>query len=86
MRGLRNFGILALIALALVLLPGGGPTVSVILTLLGAAFLVAGYRKTGLLARGVLVEGKRSDAILWTRKLADPAGGEEGEGEEGFDA
>jgi hypothetical protein len=41
MRGLRNFGILALIALALVLLPGGGPTVSVILTLLGAAFLVA---------------------------------------------
>jgi hypothetical protein len=54
---------------------------------LSAAFLVAGYRKTGLLARGVLVEGKRTDAILWTRKLADPAGGEEGEGgEEGFDA
>lgn len=54
---------------------------------LSAAFLVAGYRKTGLLARGVLVEGKRSDAILWTRKLADPAGGDEGEGgEEGFDA
>jgi hypothetical protein len=53
---------------------------------LAAAFLVAGYRKTGLLARGVLVEGKRSDAILWTRKLADPAGGEEGEaGEEGFE-
>ena len=41
MRALRNFGILALIALALVVLPGGGPTVSVILTLLGAAFLVA---------------------------------------------
>jgi hypothetical protein len=37
----RNFGILALIALALVVLPGGGPTVNVILTLLGAAFLVA---------------------------------------------
>jgi hypothetical protein len=37
----RNFGILALIALALVVLPGGGPTVSVILTLLGAAFLIA---------------------------------------------
>jgi hypothetical protein len=53
---------------------------------LASAFLVAGYRKTGLLARGVLVEGKRSDAILWTRKLADPAGGEEGaEGEEGFE-
>jgi hypothetical protein len=53
---------------------------------LSAVFLAAGYRKTGLLARGVLVEGKRSDAILWTRKLADPAGGEEGEaGEDGFD-
>ena len=46
---------------------------------LGAVFLASGYRKTGLLARGVLCEGKRSDAILWTRKLADPAGGEEGE-------
>jgi hypothetical protein len=53
---------------------------------LAAAFLAAGYRKTGLLARGVLAEGKRSDAILWTRKLADPAGGEEGaEGEGAFD-
>jgi len=40
-RALRNFGILALIALALVVLPGGGPTVNVILTLLGAAFLIA---------------------------------------------
>jgi hypothetical protein len=47
---------------------------------LSVVFLAAGYRKTGLLARGVLVEGKRSDAILWTRKLADPAGGEEGDG------
>jgi hypothetical protein len=46
---------------------------------LSAVFLAAGYRKTGLLARGVLCEGRRSDAILWTRKLADPAGGEEGE-------
>jgi hypothetical protein len=53
---------------------------------LAAVFLASGYRKTGLLARGVLVEGKRSDAILWTRKLADPAGGEEGaEGEDAFD-
>ena len=41
MRALRNFAILALIALALVLLPGGGPTVNVILTVLGAAFLIA---------------------------------------------
>jgi len=54
---------------------------------LSAAFLSSGFRKTGLLARGVLCEGKRSDAILWTRKLADPAGGggEAEEGEEGFD-
>jgi hypothetical protein len=53
---------------------------------LSAVFLASGYRKTGLLARGVLIEGKRSDAILWTRKLADPAGGEEGaEGEGAFD-
>jgi hypothetical protein len=52
---------------------------------LGAVFLASGYRKTGLLARGVLCEGKRSDAILWTRKLADPAGGEEGDGTGEFD-
>lgn len=54
---------------------------------LGGVFLASGFRKTGLLARGVLCEGKRSDAILWTRKLADPAGGgDEGEeGEEGFE-
>lgn len=43
---------------------------------LSAMFLSAGYRKTGLLARGVMVENRRSDAILWTRKLADPSGGE----------
>ncbi|HMI92070.1 MAG TPA: hypothetical protein VK509_11930 [Polyangiales bacterium] len=51
---------------------------------LGAVFLACGFRKTGLLARGVLCEGKRSDAILWTRKLADPAG-EDGEGTGEFD-
>ena len=42
---------------------------------LSTAFFAAGFRKTGLLARGVLVDGKRCDAILWTRKLADPSGG-----------
>jgi hypothetical protein len=52
---------------------------------LSAVFLAAGYRKTGLLARGVMCEGKRTDAILWTRKLADPAGGEEGEAGADFD-
>jgi hypothetical protein len=40
-RALRNFGILALVALALVVLPGGGAAVSVILTVLGAAFLIS---------------------------------------------
>lgn len=46
---------------------------------LSSMFLAAGFRKTGLLARGACVESKRSDAILWTRKLADPSGGEGGE-------
>jgi hypothetical protein len=44
---------------------------------LASVFLAAGYRKTGLLASGVLVGDERKDAVLWTRKLADPAGGEE---------
>lgn len=42
---------------------------------LATAFTAAGFRKTGLLARGVLCGGIRSDAVLWTRKLADPSGG-----------
>ena len=42
---------------------------------LATAFVAAGYRKTGLLAQGVLDgEGGRKDAILWTRKLANPLG------------
>ena len=44
-------------------------------TELATAFVAAGFRKTGLLARGVLCGGIRSDAVLWTRKLADPSGG-----------
>ena len=36
-----------------------------------------GYRKTGLLAQGVLnPDDTRSDAILWTRKLASATGEE----------
>lgn len=42
---------------------------------LAASFIAAGYRKTGLLAKGVLCAGERTDAILWSRKLADPSGG-----------
>jgi hypothetical protein len=44
---------------------------------LATAFLASGFRKTGLLAKGALLGGKRSDAVLWTRKLADPSGGTE---------
>ena len=41
------------------------------------AFVAAGYRKTGLLAQGVLTaDGGRTDAILWTRKLASAMGEE----------
>ncbi len=41
------------------------------------AYVAAGFRKTGLLAEGVLSGKERKDAILWTRKLANPAGDEE---------
>jgi len=40
---------------------------------LATAYLAAGYRKTGLLAQGVQVGNERKDAILFTRKLANPA-------------
>jgi uncharacterized protein involved in cysteine biosynthesis len=44
----RNFAIIALIALAIVVLPGGGPTLNVVMTVLSMAFFVAiamfGYR------------------------------------------
>lgn len=39
---------------------------------LATLFVSAGFRKTGLLASGAMVQGKPVDAILWTRKLADP--------------
>jgi hypothetical protein len=44
----RNIGIIALVALAVTVLPGGGPTVDVIVTLITVAFFagiaVMGYR------------------------------------------
>lgn len=40
---------------------------------LATAYLAAGFRKTGLLAGGIMIGGERKDAILWTRKLANPA-------------
>jgi hypothetical protein len=42
--------------------------------LLSTAYLSSGFRKTGLLAKGVQVGDGRKDAILWTRKLANPGG------------
>jgi amino acid transporter len=48
MKTALNFAIIALIALAIVVLPGGGPVLSVVLTLITVAFFVAiallGYR------------------------------------------
>lgn len=48
---------------------------------LATCYVAAGFRKTGLLARGIQVPGpkgpERKDAILWTRKLASPGGEEE---------
>jgi hypothetical protein len=44
---------------------------------LATAFVAAGFRKTGLLAQGMLCGPDTPTAILWTRKLADPAGGGE---------
>jgi hypothetical protein len=42
---------------------------------LSAVYTAAGFRKTGLLAKAILVggdEGVHKDAILWTQKLANP--------------
>jgi hypothetical protein len=48
MRTARNWAIIALVALAIVALPGGGPTLNVVMTLLSIAFFAAialfGYR------------------------------------------
>ncbi len=41
MRQAKNFGILALVALALVVLPGGGATLNVLLAMLTLAFFAA---------------------------------------------
>lgn len=41
---------------------------------LATAYCAAGFRRTGLMASGCQVNGERKDAILWTRKLANPAG------------
>jgi hypothetical protein len=44
---------------------------------ISTAFVAAGYRKTGLLAQGILdADGGRKDAILWTHKFVDALGAE----------
>ena len=40
---------------------------------LATAFLQNGFRRTGLLLDHLVVGGERKDAILWSRKLANPS-------------
>ena len=40
---------------------------------LATAFVFNGFRRTGLLQNHVTVGGERKDAIVWSRKLANPA-------------
>ena len=40
---------------------------------LATAFVFNGFRRTGLLQNHVTVGGARKDAIVWSRKLANPA-------------
>ncbi len=40
---------------------------------LATAFVFNGFRRTGLLVGHMLASGKRKDAIVWSRKLANPA-------------
>jgi hypothetical protein len=39
---------------------------------LAAAYVMNGFRRTGLLHRHLLIGGERVDAFLWSRKLAQP--------------
>jgi hypothetical protein len=39
---------------------------------MASAFLANGFRRTGLLAEHLLAGSERKDAILWSRKLANP--------------
>jgi hypothetical protein len=40
---------------------------------LASAFVFNGFRRTGLLVNHMVVGGQRKDAIIWSRKLANPA-------------
>jgi hypothetical protein len=39
---------------------------------LAAAFVGNGFRRTGQLREQLLIDGRRADALLWSRKLAQP--------------
>jgi hypothetical protein len=40
---------------------------------LATAYVFNGFRRTGLLLSHIVVGGERKDAIVWSRKLANPA-------------
>jgi hypothetical protein len=40
---------------------------------LATAYVFNGFRRTGLLQNHMVVGGERKDAIIWSRKLANPA-------------
>jgi hypothetical protein len=40
---------------------------------MAVAFVANGFRRTGLLQSHLVVRGERKDAIIWSRKLANPA-------------
>lgn len=42
---------------------------------LGAAFVLNGFRRTGTLRQHLLIGGRRTDAFLWSKKLAQPSDG-----------
>jgi hypothetical protein len=42
---------------------------------LGAAYVVNGFRRTGTLRQHLVIGGRRMDAFLWSRKLAQPSDG-----------
>jgi hypothetical protein len=48
---------------------GLGPSDDV---MLGSAYVANGFRRTGLIEGHLIIGGERKDAILWSRKLANP--------------
>jgi len=40
---------------------------------LATVYLAAGFRRSGVLAKHVVVKGERKDSIVWSKKLADDA-------------